>query len=104
MDFTLSNALELAAVSALVWDWTQTLKIARGEFDHSKMSQEMNPILGLHPSVAEVNRYFIAVIMLELFAYELLIHSEFDKIGLILALAVAGVEGWQVMANKKLGL
>ena len=92
----MSFVIEGSALVALILDWKQTLKIARNPLLYS----ETNKILGKHPSVAEVNRYFIAVIALQILAYKML-PSDY---ALAMAAVVAGVETWQVLENKKHGL
>jgi len=54
-DWSGADTARQAAFLALgVADWGQTLSIAR----HPESMGETNPLLGRHPSVAEVNRYF----------------------------------------------
>jgi hypothetical protein len=50
--------LQIAYTSLHLVDWSQSLTIARNPTRH----REANPILGPHPSVAEVNRYFGATL------------------------------------------
>ena len=52
--------LVLILVILLVIDWAQTLMIAR----HPHRWREQNPILGPHPTVAQVHAYFVAVMVL----------------------------------------
>jgi hypothetical protein len=55
------SIVELCAVDpALVLDWGQTRSIAKGPGRH----YEQNIALGLHPSLASVNRYFIGALVL----------------------------------------
>ncbi len=55
---TTDKALAATALTAEVMDWHQTREIA-----HNPQSfHELNPILGQHPSVRDVNRYFIGSI------------------------------------------
>lgn len=46
---------EIAYLAVDSVDWGQTLYTAR----HPTLAHENNPLLGRHPSVAEVNRYFV---------------------------------------------
>jgi len=52
--------LEGAPPTLLGLDWLQTSYIA----SHPKEFAELNPILGKHPSQADVNRYFVATMLL----------------------------------------
>lgn len=52
---TTDKALLGAAVVLTVADWGQTLTIARNPTKY----RELNPLLGEHPTVAEVNQHFI---------------------------------------------
>lgn len=47
---------EAAYLALHITDWGQTRNIAK----NPKRFHELNPVLGEHPSVAEVDRYFIA--------------------------------------------
>lgn len=51
---------QAAVMALLVVDHGQTLNIAK----NPETFHENNPILGKHPSVAEVNRYFLAAYVL----------------------------------------
>ena len=51
---------EATALTLMAVDHGQTLNIAK----HPQEYHELNPILGDHPSVSEVNRYFIAAYIL----------------------------------------
>jgi hypothetical protein len=51
---------EAAALALIAVDHGQTLNIAK----HPEKWTETNPILGEHPSIAEVNRYFVAAYIL----------------------------------------
>jgi hypothetical protein len=53
---TTSGKVEIAYQAVHVADWLQTLQIARNPDRWS----ETNPILGEHPSVSDVNQYFLA--------------------------------------------
>lgn len=53
-DEQVGQVLVLATLTAA--DWAQTRNIAR----HPQVWHENNPLLGPHPSVAEVDRHFVA--------------------------------------------
>lgn len=48
-----------ASSAALAADWAQTRYIAQ----HPQQFHELNPVLGLHPSVGRVNNYFLGALV-----------------------------------------
>lgn len=51
----MDTALQLTYLGLHVMDWGQTLDIAKSPNKH----EELNPILGKHPSIDKVNSYFV---------------------------------------------
>ena len=58
-DDYLNKTLMIAANTAIVLDWAQTRYIA-----NNPQYYEKNPFLGDHPTIKEVNRYFIGSLLL----------------------------------------
>lgn len=61
------NTLYGTAIGLTAADWFQTREIVR---DYNNRS-EANPILGPHPTYAQVDSYFPAIIALEILSYPL---------------------------------
>lgn len=55
-----SKALAVSAATATALDWAQTRYIAQ----HPQTYYETNPLLGRHPTVGDVNRYFVGSFIL----------------------------------------
>lgn len=66
-NISINNTLEGAFVLSILLDWKQTLTIARSP----NQWHEYNKILGKHPTVAEVNRYFIGVLIAQFAIWKL---------------------------------
>lgn len=90
------TAMELASEGILAVDWHQTQQIAK----QPERFYEHNPILGVHPSIAKVNTYFIGWMVLHPFvSCALPPGSRFWWQALTI-----GVEGKTVVKNHEIGL
>jgi len=95
--WTKNQVLLQGATSTLnVIDWGQTLDIA----DRPDKYYETNPILGEHPSRAEVNKYFACLMGTQILITHLL-PSKYRKYWLSLNIAVSG---YYVHNNYRIGL
>lgn len=84
----------LALVSTIL-DWSQTRYIAKNPIRY----RELNPILGEHPTVGEVNAYFIFCIV----AGSAVVYFVADARVFFLAF-VCALECFMVIRNRKLGI
>lgn len=88
--------LAIIAFVLLALDWLQTRTIAK----NPDKWHEINPILGKHPTVNEVNVYFAICGLLTAGGIYVL-----PEMWVYAGLAVLSiVEGWAVVHNKKLGI
>lgn len=82
-------------------DWAQTRSIAR----NPDKFYEMNPILGRHPTVAQVNRYFLKEQMIG-FGVSRLLPADFHGIPLRASwqTMIISTEVWCVSHNAQIGV
>lgn len=92
--------LSVLALLAGAVDWLQTIYIAL----HPAQFYERNPILGLHPTVRQVNAYFLACLALAA-AFGALCHYT-NMHGLMMAAAVLllSIELYWIVNNYRLGI
>jgi hypothetical protein len=66
-ELQVGNSLWISSIATTAVDWGQTRSIVR----HPGEYREINPILGEHPSFAQVDRYFPVILAGELLSYPL---------------------------------
>ena len=87
---------ETAYLTLHTLDWAQTRNIAR----NPNKWHEQNAILGTHPSVSQVDRYFIATAALQ-FAVAYYLPTEYRK---AFQYVTIGIEGGVVAHNFSIGI
>lgn len=92
--------LALVALALTTVDWLQTVYIAR----HPARYFERNPILGMHPSVRQVNAYFAFCGVLALAFAALCLYTGMDGLLVLAALLLAALELYWVVSNHRLGI
>jgi hypothetical protein len=100
MTHDLAIILSLIALALTGIDWLQTVYIAR----HPARFFERNPILGMHPSVRQVNAYFAFCGALALVFAALCLYAELDGVLVAAALILLAVELYWVVNNHRLGI
>jgi len=94
------SALEAAGATLQLLDWSQSLYLAHGgPIAHGHEGQESNPVLGSHPSYAEVNAYFAATLAGHL-AIAYVLPRPWRTLWQVLLI---GVEGDSVVHNMNIG-
>lgn len=88
--------LEAASLGLTVGDWRETVQIASDPVNYV----ERNPILGVHPSVAAVNGYFLLVAV----AHPVLACALPPKARHVMQYWTIGVEALANINNMELGL
>lgn len=92
----------LAALALLATgiDWLQTIYIAL----HPAQFYERNPILGLHPTVRQVNAYFMVCFVLALAFSALCYYTDMRGLLLAAAMVLLLVEVYWIVSNHQLGI
>ncbi|HTT70588.1 MAG TPA: hypothetical protein VMG32_05150 [Anaeromyxobacteraceae bacterium] len=94
------TALEAAAATLQVLDWSQSLYLAHGgPIAHGHDGEESNPLLGSRPSYAKVNAYFAGTFAAHL-AIAYLLPRPYRALWQVLWF---GVEGDAVVHNMNIG-
>ena len=93
---TADTKREAAYLTLHTLDWAQTRNIAR----NPNKWQEQNAILGKHPSISQVDRYFIATGALH-FAVAYYLPAEYRK---VFQYVTIGIEGRVVVHNFSIGI
>ena len=94
---TTTKVLTVTSVSALAYDWMQTLYIV----EHPDEYSETNIFLGDHPSRGKTNIYFGSVIAATLFFAYSDVNDDLKKLGLG---AITVLELGVIMKNKSIGI
>lgn len=87
---------QIGADLTIVADWAQTRHIAANPGKY----YETNPILGRHPSAAQVNQYFVSVLVLNHLAKEVLP----PKVSKYFYMGVATIQTTHVLRNYRIGI
>jgi hypothetical protein len=82
-------------------DFLQTLTIAKLP---DQWYEKANPILGKHPPPLAVKIYFALIAVVLVLLIWLAIALDYRGAAFLIALAWAGVEGWAVVHNWRLGI